>query len=219
MGHGSAHVGLGYGGFKHVRFEQVSIRPAYHDLLAKDSGYSRDSQILFFDTTLRYYHDIEALRLESFKVLDIVSLTPFDPLFRKMSWKLSVGVETIKDLDCEFCTALNAAYGIGLSSSPSPIAPVLIYGLVDAQAQYTGRLDQNYRLGGGGTAGLLWDISPNWRVHLVGDYLNFPLGHDSAYHRVAVVQRYAVGRDLDFRLDLGRLNGKDDWLVAVNVYF
>jgi hypothetical protein len=53
----------------------------------------------------------------------------------------------------------------------------------------------------------------------VGDYLNFPLGHDSAYHRVAVVQRYAVGRDLDFRLDLGRLNGKDDWLVAVNVYF
>ncbi len=219
LGHGSALGGLGYGGFERERFEQVTIRPAYHDLMAKDAGYNRDSQILFFDTTLRYYRDIDALRLESFKLLDIVSLTPFDPFFRKMSWKLSVGVETIKDLDCEFCNAMNVAYGIGLSYSPRPLAPVLIYGLVNAQAQYAGRLDPNYRLGGGGTAGLLWDITAHWRVQLVSDYLNFPLGHDSGYYRVAAVQRYAVGRDLDFRLDLGRLNGKDDWLVAVNYYF
>ena len=219
MGHGSARVGLSYGRFEQERFEQVSIRPAYHDLLAKDAGYNRDSQILFFDTTLRYYHDIEALRLESFKLLDIVSLTPFDPFFRRLSWKLSVGVESIKDLDCRFCNALNAAYGIGLSSSPSPIVPLLIYGLVNAQAQYAARLDHSYRLGGGGTAGVLWDITANWRVQLVNDYLNFPLGHDSAYYRVAVVQRYAVSRDLDVRLDLGWLNGKGDWLAAVNFYF
>jgi hypothetical protein len=96
LGHGSALGGLGYGGFERERFEEVTIRPAYHDLLAKDTGYNRDSQILFFDTTLRYYRDIEALRLESFKLLDIASLTPFDPLFRRMSWKLSVGVETIR---------------------------------------------------------------------------------------------------------------------------
>jgi hypothetical protein len=219
LGHGSAQGGLGYGGFKRDRFEQVSIRPAYHDLLAKDAGYNRNSQILFFDTTLRYYRDLEALRLESFKLLDIVSLTPFDPFFRRLSWTLSVGVETIKDLDCGFCNAMNLAYGIGLSYSPNPIAPVQIYGLIDAQAQYAGRMDSNYRLGGGGTAGLLWDISPDWRVQLVSDYRNFPLGHDSAYYRVAVVQRYAVSRDLDVRLDLGWLNGKGDWLAAVNFYF
>ena len=219
LGHGSAQSGIAYGDFDHNRFEQVAIRPAYHDLLATDVGYNRNSQILFFDTTLRYYNDLEAVHLESFKLLDIVSLTPFEPLFKKLSWKLSIGVETIKDLDCGFCNAMNADYGIGLSYSPSPRAPIVIYGLVDAQAQYAGRLDPNYRLGGGGTAGVLWDITTNWRAQLVSDYVAFPLGHDSAYYRLAVVQRYALGRNMDCRLNIGWLNKKDDWIGSINFYF
>jgi hypothetical protein len=219
LGHGSARVGLGYGGFHRERFEQLTIRPAYHDLMASDVGYNKDSQILFFDTTLRYYPDIEALHLDSLKVLDIISLTPFDPFFRRMSWKLSVGVETIRDLDCGFCNAMNVAYGIGLSYAPTLTAPLLVYGLANAQAQYSGRLAPDYRLGGGGTGGVLWDITANWRVQLQGDYMNFPLGDRSNYHRLAIVQRYAVGRDLDVRLDIGQFNGKSDWSVAINLFF
>lgn len=219
LGHGSARAGLGYGGFHRERFEQLTIRPAYHDLLARDIGYNRNSQILFFDTTLRYYPDLDALHLESFKLLDIVSLTPFDPFFRRLSWQLSVGVETIRDIECGFCNAANLAYGIGLSYHPSRTAPILLYGLATAQTQYAGQLGPNYRLGGGGTGGLLWDITPSWRVQVKGDYMNFPLGDRSNYHRVAVVQRYALGRDLDVRLDIGQFNGKSDWSFAINLYF
>jgi hypothetical protein len=219
LGHGSAQVGLGYGGFYRERFEQLTIRPAYHDLLAKDVGYNKDSQILFFDTTLRRYPDLNSLHLESFKLLDIISLTPFDPFFRRMSWKLSVGVETIRDLNCGFCNAANVAYGIGWSYSLSRTSPLLFYGLASIQVQYSGRLDPDYRLGGGGSAGLLWDVTTNWRVQLQGDYMNFALGHRSNYHKVAVVQRYAIGRDFDVRLDIGQLNGKSDWSAAINLYF
>jgi hypothetical protein len=91
--------------------------------------------------------------------------------------------------------------------------------LASIQTQYSGRLDPDYRLGGGGTAGLLWDVTTNWRVQLQGDYMNFALGHRSNYHKVAVVQRYAIGRDFDVRLDIGQLNGRSDWSAAINRYF
>jgi hypothetical protein len=219
LGHGSAHVGLGYGGLAAERFEEFTIRPAYHDVLANDVGYNRDSQILFFDTTVRRYHELDAVRLESFKLLDIISLTPFDPLFRRMSWKLSIGVDTIHDLPCGGCRAAGASYGLGGTYSPRPDAPLRLYGLVSAHAQYAPRLGTNYRLGGGATVGILWDLTSAWRAQVVGDYVNFGLGHRASLRRLALVQRYALGRNVDVRLNLGVLNEQRDWLASVNVYF
>jgi hypothetical protein len=219
LGHGSAHVGLGYGGLAAERFEEFTIRPAYHDVLANDVGYNRDSQILFFDTTVRRYHELDAVRLESFKLLDIISLTPFDPLFRRMSWKLSIGVDTIHDLPCGGCRAAGASYGLGGTYSPRPDAPLRLYGLVSAHAQYAPRLGTNYRLGGGATVGILWDLTSAWRAQVVGDYVNFGLGHRASLRRLALVQRYALGRNVDVRLNLGVLNEQRDWLASANVYF
>lgn len=219
LGHGSNQISLGYGGFGRERYGQASIRPAYHDIMARDVGYNRYSQILFFETTGRYYRDLEAWRLESFKPLDIVSLTPFDPLFKKLSWQLGVEVGTIRDVPCEFCNALSAQYGVGLSFSPTPLAPFLVYGLANVKAEWSGHLEKNGRLGGGGTGGIILDVTDAWRIQLSADYLNFPIGHDSDYYRLSFVQRFAPSQNVDFRLHLGRFKGKNDWLATGNLYF
>jgi hypothetical protein len=219
LGHDSARVKIGEGIYEKEFFTEMSYRPAYHDLLAYDAGYSKDSQILFFDLRARYYHDTEKFRIDSFKPIDIISLTPYDPLFKKKSWKLSVGVDTIKDEECGLCNSFRFNYGIGVTYKPSYRSPVLLYFLIAADGELARHLDEYYRVGGGGTLAMLLDVSDRWRLQVQGDYLNFPLGNESDYYRVSVNQRYSIGRNLDLRADVSRLNKKEELIFAVNYYF
>ncbi|HEY5599381.1 MAG TPA: DUF4105 domain-containing protein, partial [Candidatus Manganitrophaceae bacterium] len=86
-GHETARVGLGTGWRKGEPFEEVWIRPAYHDLLDDDAGYTPGAQIELMNTRLRYYHHRDRLELHSLNLADVISLFPVDPLFRKPSWK------------------------------------------------------------------------------------------------------------------------------------
>lgn len=219
LGHDSTRIKIGAGIYEKQPFTEISYRPAYHDLLAKDTGYSKDSQILFFDLVARYYHNTEKLRVDSFKVVDILSLTPYDPLFNKKSWKLSIGVDTIKDEDCGFCNSLKLGYGIGFTYKPSYFSPVLLYALMDFEGEVSSRLDEYYRTGGGGTLAILLDLSEHWRLQILGNYLNFPLGHESDYYRISINQRYSINRNLDLRANLSRLHEEEELQVGVNYYF
>ncbi len=219
LGHDSSWITIGAGIYEKEPFTEVSYRPAYHDLLAKDTGYSKDSQILFFDLRVRYYHDTEKFRIDSFKLLDIISLTPYDSLLKKKSWKLSIGVDTIKDEECNLCNAFKVNYGIGLTYKPSYFSPILLYSLIDFDGELSSHLDEYYRAGGGVTMAVLLDISDHWRLQILGDYLNFPLGHESDYYKISIDQRYSISRNLDLRANLSRLNKKEELMFAANYYF
>jgi hypothetical protein len=219
LGHGSARIRFGFGRNQQEFFQELSVHPAYHDLLAKDTGYGKDSQILFFDLTTRYYDDLKKLKLDSFKLFDAISLTPYDSLFRKFSWKLSIGANTIRDLDCHYCNSFKTNYGLGLSYRTSNFVPVLFYSFADVELELSGGLDQNYRLGGGATVGTLINITEDWRAQVTGSYLNFPLGDRSGYYLVSVNQRYALAQNLDLRAEFNLLNGEKEWVLAANYYF
>lgn len=219
LGHGSARVRIGVGGNENELFEEISIRPAYHDLLAKDTGYDKNSQILFLDVTARYYNESGKFKLDSFKLIDIISLTPYDPLFKKMSWKLSFGLDTIRDLNCGYCNSFKTNFGMGLSYEPGFFSPVLLYSLIGPDLELSGNLDDDYRLGGGGTVGALIDVTKNWRIQVEGDYLSFPLGNESHYYKVLVNQRYSISQNVDIRLEWNLLNSQNEWVSAINYYF
>jgi len=219
LGHGSARIRFGVGRNKNELFEEMSLRPAYHDLLANDTGYGKDSQILFLDLTARRYNDSQKTKLDSFKLIDIVSLTPYDPLFQKKSWRLSIGSDTIRDLDCGYCNSAKVDYGIGMAYTPAFFSPVLLYVLAEFEAELSRRLDRDYRLGGGGTIGTLMDVTKNWRIQAAGDYLSFPLGNESHYYKASVNQRYSITQNLDLRAEWSTLNSRQERILAVNYYF
>jgi len=219
LGHGSARVGLGFGRNGDEFFEEVSIRPAYHDLLADDTGYGKDSQILFLDLTARRYNESEKTKIDSLKLIDIVSLTPYDPLFNKWSWKLNVGVDTLKDLDCGYCNSFKGNYGLGMSYQPRFFSPFIFYSLADLQMELSHDLDRWYRAGGGGTIGALIDLTHDWRIQINGDYLSFPLGQESHYYKASVNQRYSLSQNFDVRAGWTLLNGQAEWLAGINYYF
>lgn len=224
LGHGSARVRIGMGQNQDEFFEEISIRPAYHDLLAKETGYAKDSQILFFEATARYYDETKRARLDQFKVIDIISLTPYDPLFRKKSWRLSLGLDTLRDPDCSYCHSFKGNYGIGFAyRGPAQLefneAPLLLYTLLQVEGELSGRLNPDYRLGGGAVIGAILDAGDRWRIHLAGSYLNFPLGHQSDYYKIGLDQRYLISRNIDIRVELSTLNSRKESVAAVNYYF
>ncbi len=219
LGHGSDRIKIGVGAFDGESFEEIAYRPAYHDLLAKDIGFGRGSQILFLDVTARYYNNINEFKLETLKLIDIISLTPYDPLFKKKSWQFNIGIDTIKDFDCNFCNAFKTAYGFGLTYKPSYFSPFTLYSLLDIELELSSDLNQGYRAGGGGTIGLFHDFTDDWRIQALANYLEFPAGHDSNYHTLEINQRYALSQNLDLRLELNRIKNKETWLFSLNVYF
>ena len=219
LGHGSARMRLGVGGNENELFEEISLRPAYHDLLAKDTGYGKNSQILFFDITARHYNESGKTKLDSLKLIDIISLTPYDSLFKKASWRLSIGLDTIRDLNCGYCNSFKVNYGIGLTYKPGYFSPVLFYSLINLELELSNHLDHDYRLGGGGMIGTLIDVTDDWRIQIAGDYLSFPLGHESHYYKVLVNQRYLLTQNMDIRVEWNILNSQKEGLLAVNYYF
>lgn len=216
LGHGSARIGVRTGRNEDEPFEEISIRPAYHDLLAKDAGYGWGSQILFLDLAARHYRDSDLTKLDRFKLIDIASLTPYDPLFDKTSWTLSVGIDTLRDLDCRYCNTFKSEFGFGSAYSPGPL---LAYGLIDVNIEITDRLDHDYRLGGGATVGALIDMSANWRIQLSAAYKGFPLGHESSYYKASAALRYAVSQNVDLRAVWDQFDYRDEWSLGVNLYF
>lgn len=219
LGHGSDRLKIGIGRRDGETFQEIAYRPAYHDLLAKDAGFGQGSQILFLDLTARYYNEMDKLKLDRLQFIDIISLTPFDRLFKKKSWRFAIGIDTIKDFDCNFCNSVKTRYGIGLTYKQSHFSPFTLYGFLDVELEASRKLKSGYRAGGGGTIGLFHDFSEDWRVQLVGSYLEFPLGHDSDYYKIALNQRYALSQNLDIRLELNRLEHREEGLVSFNIYF
>jgi len=219
LGHGSARVGLGFGRNGQEMYEEFSIRPAYHDLLADDDGYAKGSQILFLDLTARYYNETQKTKIDSFKIIDIVSLAPYDPLFKKKSWALSFNLENLRDLDCGYCDSFNNKYGLGLSYRPDYFSPFLFYGLANVELQLSSHLDRDYRLGGGGTVGALLDVLPRWRFQVTGNYMSFPLGNESHFYKVEASPRFAVSQNLDIRANWNVVNSRQEWSFGLNYYF
>jgi len=93
QGHDTARLALYHGWNENEAITDIYLRPAYHDLLDADGGYQQGAQIDFFDLQFRHLHKQDKTTLESFTLVDIVSLTPRNRFFDPISWHVSTGLE------------------------------------------------------------------------------------------------------------------------------
>ncbi len=219
LAHGTDRVRLGVGINDNELFQEIAYRPTLHDLLARDVGYKKDSQFLFFDFAARYYYESKRYRVDRFRFLDIVSLTPYEPIFKKPSWKINLGFDTIRDVDCDYCNSFKGNAGYGYSYKPNHKSPYILFVMAEFEAETSGHLEENHRVGGGVSGGTFIDFGENWRLQLGAEYKRFPLGHDSEYIRYDSKLRYSPHQNVDLRLEYQRFDHKDQGLFSVNLYF
>jgi hypothetical protein len=217
--HGTDRVRLGVGINDDELFQEIAYRPTLHDILGREVGYKKDSQFIFFDLAGRYYYESKRFRMDRFRLLDIISLTPFEPIFKKPSWKLNLGFDTIRDLDCDYCNSFKGNGGFGYSYKPNTQSPYILFVMAELEAETSGHLDENHRAGGGVSGGMFINFGDDWRLHLGAEYKRFPLGNDSEYIRYDSRLRYSPHKDVDLRLEYRRFDHKDEGLFTVNLYF
>ena len=218
-GHRIMRAGIGAGFREGEGFGEVNFRLAFHDLLDPEYGYTPDAQIEALGVSLRHYAERGHTRIESFTLLNIVSLAPANSLFFSPSWKVSTGFDTIRRNGCRFCRAGNFNGGIGLAAESAWLNREVYFAFAEVSAEYGRVFASDYRIGGGASAGALLDITERWKVGLSAGYLRFPAGDESSEWRFSAQQRYTLNRNLAVRFEFNRRGGTQEYLLNLQAYF
>lgn len=225
-GHETTRLRVG-GGWRDGRsFVELRLRPAFHDLLDPQGGFSEGAQVDFLDTALRYHPDDGEVKLHELTVIDIVSLAPRDELFEPVSWKIRTGLTT--RLMPGSGDALregklwHTSGGAGLSWRPWSAA--LAYGFLEGTFDVSGKLEDDVALGAGARIGLLFgDARDRWRADLFARATRFFAGDTRTWLSVGLEQRLRLTRDTAFVLKLaGDRDFDETWLDAglfLDLYF
>lgn len=218
-GHETFRVGVGGGWRNDEVFEEISVRAAYHDLLDPDPGYTQNAQIEVLDLGFRHYHNQNQFRVERFTLANILSLAPVDSLFISPSWKIKVGMNTIKTSTCDLCSngQFNAGMGGAVESQIFQNEVFFLFGELDANI--SGAYDENHRVGGGVSGGVMSTITENWKWLASAGYLFYPLGDRSNDIPVSVGQRWSIAKNFAFRTTFTHHDHDNELLAVIHGYF
>ena len=220
QGHRTSRAGLAGGWRNNELFEELNLRAGYHDLLDPQQGYQPGAQIELLSVALRHYERSEQVRVERATLANIVSLSPMDALFKSPSWKLNIGMDTVRHGACRYCTAGVASGGIGAAIETHLTGREIFFAFAEAESTYSRAYEENHRVGVGGSAGVMATVTERWKLLLSSTYLKFPVGEKSDVWRLSFGQRYTVQRNLALRTEFNHRDHHDnEVLFTVHMYF
>ena len=219
VGHRTSRVTLGGGWRNHDTFEEASFRSVYHNLLDPEPGYTPDAQLEALAVTVRHYNRAEQTRVERATLIDIVSLSPIDGLFKAPSWKANVGMQTIRRHGCQLCNNVVADGGIGAAMESHLLTREVVFAFAEAESNYSKAYEDWHRIGGGATVGVLADVTDRWKLMASGTYRRYPLGDKSDEIRWYVGSRFTLAQNCAVRLDYHHRDRDDDVAFSIQVFF
>ncbi len=219
LGHKTSRASLGSGWRNNDTFEEVTVRAGYHDLLDPEVGYTPDAQIELASLTLRHYNRADQTRIERATLANVLSLSPIDSVFRAPSWKFNVGMNTIKYNGCQLCSNGVMNGGIGVAAESHWFKREVFFAFMEGEANYSKAYEERHRIGGGGTVGLLADLSDRWKLMASGTYLRYALGDKSDDIRWFVGSRYTLTQNSALRLEYNHRDRDNDVLLSVQAFF
>lgn len=174
-GHGSNRISLQYGEVEEEPFAEFRLRPAYHSLLDADEGYLPGSQIDFANVVIRYYSDLEKVRLQSLDLVSIVSLAPRDRFYKPVSWKIETGFNRQLFLDGFERLLYNLNPGGGFTFGNERL---MSFFLLETDLQFSDHFRDNYMLGFGGSVGMLAHLGPKLKMKLDARQIEYFVGDE-----------------------------------------
>lgn len=198
-GHGSSRVGFGAGARDGNAFQELRFRPAYHDLLDAQDGYTRGAQIDFTNFVFRREDESGSVRLEKLNFVNIASLSPRDELLKPRSWRINVGASRVDRPDGSRPLAADLDGGVGAATELGDRA--LGYALAEGALLAASALEHGHSAGAGASAGLIVDGASRWRAHLYGRSLRFFSGEQHTLIEGGLDQRITLSRDVALRLE------------------
>jgi hypothetical protein len=222
-GHESSRVALAAGTREEDRFLEVSGRPAYHDLLDADAGFTTGSQIEFSRAAVRYYPDTGRIRLQEWDLVHILSLAGRDDFFRPVSWKFRTGFQTKPFPGGADTLVFFLNPGGGMAWDIRPLG--LVHVLLETEVNVAGKYNPDYTAGVGLSAGILRQMTRSWKILLAARQMAGILGDENRGREFTAVLRQgiSIGRRRAIFLDVGRTVSPglhyNEGKISANFYF
>jgi len=224
QGHGAARVAPAFGWHDGREFEELGLRPVYHDLMDPEPGYVHGAQLEFFDFALRHYEG-GATEVQKFVPVDILSLAPRNDFFQPLSWKINAGWTRERQPDGTepMVFGVNGGAGFTRSAPDAIVGEALLYAFLEGTTRVDRRIGEGYGLGAGPSVGALVDVTPQYRVNATARVDRFFLGQQDTEWRLQLQQRLTLGRQAALRLDLARQREAaqlwNDGMLSLMLYF
>lgn len=219
VGHDTSRASVGVGWRNNDTFEEVTVRAGYHDLLDPEIGHTPDAQVEIASVSLRHYNQADQTRIERATLVNILSLSPMDAVFQSLSWKVNLGMQTIKHNGCQLCSNGVVNGGIGAAVETQWLKREVYFAFAEGEANYSEAYEERHRIGGGGTVGMLSDLTEKWKLLVSGTYLRYPLGEKSDDFRWTVGQRFTLLQNLALRLDYNHRDHDNDVILGFQAFF
>lgn len=219
VGHQTSRASIGGGWRNHDTFEEVTVRAGYHDVLDPEAGHLPDAQVELASVSLRHYNRADHTRIERATLANVLSLSPMDGVFHSPSWKVNLGMQTIRHQGCNLCSNGVMNVGVGAAVETHWLKREVFFVFADAEANYSKAYEERHRIGGGGTAGLLSDLTERWKLMATATYLKYGLGEKSDDFRWLVGSRYTLSQNWALRLEYSHRSHDNDVLFSVQAFF
>jgi Domain of unknown function (DUF4105) len=210
QGHPSTRLTVGGGGDNHDQsFATLALRPALHDLLDPPGGYLSTAQVAMGEVDLRW-REGDGIELQQLDVLALTALNPWETLFRRVSWGLVAGAESVAmgspDNEC-----LQARLSADVGYSAQPTDDLLCWALVGGDVR---GFDQGkgWAAGPSATAGVVWSL-PGMQILTEGRYIGYLLGEEDDVWSWSVALRAPLTRQVAVDASIER---RDRWEVLAS---
>jgi hypothetical protein len=198
-GHRRKRLMLGAGARRGGGFAEAAWRPGLHALEDAPRTYLPANAIEGMSGRLRYDGATRRPYVRDFRLIDIVSLTPFDSWTRKPSWALGTGLDTA--FAAGEGPADSSVYdghlvsGVSLAPEGAPLTVGLLAGPEFAAGPV---LHEGGRLGGSLRLLGAWDAGP-LRAAVRASLGGYVAGDRRPDHRLAASFDWRLGRDRSLR--------------------
>ena len=204
-GHLRHRLAAGGGFYNGGSFTELSWRPGYHDLLDRPQGILPGAEIWGFSGRLRYDSD-RHIYIRDVRLVEIMSLAPFDSWSRSPSWTAGTGLDTAFELGKPAYRSLVYEGHVGSGLSAAPWDGMMFFGLAQLEGDVGSPLRDGFTAGGALRAGFIVDLGPQVRALLDGALSARPFGDPTPNHRLRLGINWAPARDYALKAE-GLLRG------------
>lgn len=180
-------------------FVDIGWRIAFHDVMDLPQAFAQGAQIEMAELNVRAWEGGK-VRLQQFKVLDILSLSEQTYFQRPIAWSVSTGLERFAGEDSELYVYLKTGFG---KAWKTPLGR--LYGMGEVQLLADNQFRKGTQLTLGPRAGWLWQTSA-FQAQLEANYQGLAL--------IDETQRTTASARLGWRLQDNlqlRLSAQQQW--------
>lgn len=166
--HDSRRILLAIGRENHKDYIDFGLRLAYHSIEDNIQGFKYGSSLQFGDFKFRYHKN---LKIEKIGLVEILSLTPRDTLFKPISWKINGGFykEYINNKE-KLVFKINPGGGF-----TKEFKNTMLYGMFNSDFNFNSNYHKGYSFGFGPQFGMIKYFQNNAILIDVG-YINYIFG-------------------------------------------